>query len=121
MMFFGTIESLLVGATKGDFWPYYYLTSILFSIPFSILVRGIIVPLILLYPLGVVIYRLYFHPLSKFPGPKLAATTSLYEFYWNCIKDGQAAHRRKEWHEKYGEPDLTLYWFLSSLNVYQDP
>jgi len=49
-----------------------------------------------------VIYRLYFHPLAQFPGPKLAAVTSWHEFYWNAVKDGQATHKRKEWHEKYG-------------------
>ncbi|KAF8455962.1 cytochrome P450 [Terfezia claveryi] len=79
-----------------------YLTSVLFHVPFSLLVRGILLPLGLLYPICLVIYRLYFHPLARFPGPKLAAATSWHEFYWNFVKDGQATHKRKEWHEKYG-------------------
>ena len=32
----------------------------------------------------VVIYRLYFHPLTKVPGPRLAAATTLYQSYYNC-------------------------------------
>lgn len=52
---------------------------------------------------GVVIYRLYFHPLSKFPGPKLAALTSLYEFYYNVVLGGRYLWEIERMHEKYGK------------------
>jgi hypothetical protein len=35
-----------------------------------------------------VTYRLWFHPLYKFPGPKIAAATSAYKFYYSVIQDG---------------------------------
>jgi hypothetical protein len=49
------------------------------------------------------IYRLWFHPLSKFPGPKLAAITHLYEFYYDAIKGGMYIWEIERWHLKYGE------------------
>jgi hypothetical protein len=48
------------------------------------------------------IYRLYFHPLHKFPGPKLAAATHSYEFYYDAIKRGRFIWEIQRMHEKYG-------------------
>lgn len=49
------------------------------------------------------LYILYLHPLSKFPGPKLAAIGSLYEFYYDVIKDGQYIWEIERMHRKYGK------------------
>ena len=56
----------------------------------------------LLYLVGQCIYRLYFHPLAKFPGPKIAAITFWYEWYYDAPMRGQYIFRIKEMHEKYG-------------------
>ncbi|KAJ6019622.1 hypothetical protein N7522_001689 [Penicillium canescens] len=48
------------------------------------------------------VYHLYFHPLSKFPGPKIAAATFLYEFYYDIIKSGMYIWEIERMHEKYG-------------------
>ncbi|KAI0487793.1 cytochrome P450 family protein [Xylaria cf. heliscus] len=48
------------------------------------------------------VYRIYFHPLAKFPGPKLAAATFLYEGYYDAIKRGKYVHQIEELHRQYG-------------------
>ncbi|KAL2810298.1 cytochrome P450 [Aspergillus granulosus] len=48
------------------------------------------------------IYRLYFHPLSKIPGPKLAAVTHLYEFYYDVWCSGRYLFEIGKMHRQYG-------------------
>lgn len=50
----------------------------------------------------VAVYRVYFSPLSHVPGPKLAAVTTRYEFYHDCIHLGQFIFRLDELHKQYG-------------------
>lgn len=52
---------------------------------------------------GLVFHRLFLHPLSRYPGPKLAAITRWYEGYYDVIKNGQYTFKIKELHRKYGE------------------
>ncbi|KAK4465019.1 putative cytochrome P450 E-class, group I [Cladorrhinum samala] len=57
---------------------------------------------VVLYLLTLAFYRLYLHPLAKFPGPKLAAVTRYYEAYYDIIKNGQYTFRIAEMHKRYG-------------------
>lgn len=57
-----------------------------------------------LYTALLLIYRLYFHPLARFPGPKIAAATH----WWECIQDlfagqgGQYMNQVEQMHDDYG-------------------
>ncbi|KAI9641428.1 hypothetical protein NHQ30_010235 [Ciborinia camelliae] len=66
----------------------------------SILVS--IVVTIFSYTFYGIIWRLYFSPIAKFPGPKLAAISMLYEIYHEIILGGQYTFKIRRLHEKYG-------------------
>ena len=55
-----------------------------------------------LYVCGLYIYRMFFDSLSHIPGPKLAAATLWYEFYYDVVKQGQYTWEIGRMHEKYG-------------------
>ncbi|KAJ5100196.1 cytochrome P450 [Penicillium angulare] len=65
----------------------------------SVLLTGL-----LFYIPALVLYRLWFSPLARFPGPKLAAATGWYETYYEIVKKGggQFTFQIKELHERYG-------------------
>ncbi|KAK2743339.1 hypothetical protein FQN55_007274 [Onygenales sp. PD_40] len=46
--------------------------------------------------------RLYWSPISQFPGPKLAALTNWYEFYYDVIQQGSFTFHIQQLHRKYG-------------------
>ncbi|KAL4874864.1 benzoate 4-monooxygenase cytochrome P450 [Aspergillus karnatakaensis] len=48
------------------------------------------------------IYRVCLHPLSKIPGPKLAATSYLYEFYYDICIGGRFLFEIENMHRQYG-------------------
>lgn len=61
---------------------------------------------LLLYFLGLITYRLFFCPLAKFPGPKLAGATYWYEVYFDLFANGgeggQLTRHIKRLHDQYG-------------------
>ncbi|KAI1379233.1 cytochrome P450 [Hypoxylon crocopeplum] len=76
-------------------WPYGLSSPYLF---------GSFVFMLVFISLLVAFYRLTFHPLAYFPGPALAASTGLYEAYYQCIKDGGGRYwvEIEKMHHQYG-------------------
>lgn len=54
------------------------------------------------YGIGLVVYRWFLSPISHFPGPRLAAMTFWYEFYYDVILGGQYTFHIMEMHKHYG-------------------
>ncbi|KAI1653876.1 cytochrome P450 [Daldinia decipiens] len=68
--------------------------------PFGVLLAVVLSPII--YFIFLIVYRLYFSPLARFPGPKLAAATSWYVFYYDYWLNGQFVFEIRRMHEVYG-------------------
>jgi hypothetical protein len=69
--------------------------------------------LITIYLASIYLYRLFFHPLAKYPGPKLAAISNWYEFYYDVIQHGSFTVHIQELHKKYGM--LMVLFILSNI------
>lgn len=63
--------------------------------------RSTIVAVIIYYA-TLIVYRLYFHPLARFPGPKLAAVSRWYEAYYDIIQGGQYTPKILQLHKQFG-------------------
>lgn len=48
------------------------------------------------------VYRVYFSPLAKFPGRRLAVSTMWYEFYYQAVRGGQYPWEVQKMHKEYG-------------------
>jgi hypothetical protein len=62
------------------------------------------------YLVGLVVYRLYFHPLAKFPGPKYAAISRWHEFYYEVVLKGKFTFKVQELHKQYGGLRILLHF-----------
>lgn len=53
----------------------------------------------------VMLYRLYLHPLARFPGPKSVAISYWQEFYHDVVKAGGGHYYKRvdQMHERYGK------------------
>lgn len=47
-------------------------------------------------------YRLWIHPIAAVPGPRWAAITYAWQWYWDIWKDGCLVKQLPALHEKYG-------------------
>jgi len=71
------------------------------NLSLGMLLSGLFISWVI-YLVGQAFYRLYLSPISKFPGPKLAALSKWYEFYYEVMKKGQFSFQIQKLHQKYG-------------------
>jgi hypothetical protein len=74
-----------------------FLTARWMSLSLGVLAFGIV------YIITLFLYRLIFSPIARFPGPKVAAATAAYEFYYDVLKPGKYYLKINELHDIYGE------------------
>lgn len=79
--------------------------------------RSIIVSVIIYYA-TLIVYRLYFHPLASFPGPKLAAISRWYEAYYDVIQGGQYTPKIVQLHKQFGEIPSSFRIVFSLLEAH---
>ena len=66
-----------------------------------------------LWVIGRWFYNIYFHPLARYPGPKLAAMSYWWQVYVEVIKKQSLSLKLQELHLVYGKhrhPDIPLQW-----------
>ncbi|KAK6380416.1 hypothetical protein LTS17_005606 [Exophiala oligosperma] len=76
-----------------------------------------IVLALILRALHLTVQRCFFHPLAKIPGPRLAAISYLYEFYYDAWLGGKYCFHIEDLHEKYGRVVWHFWVRVSDLGV----
>jgi hypothetical protein len=66
------------------------------------------------------IYRLFLSPIKQFPGPRLAALSNWYEFYYDVILHGQFTNHIRDLHKIYGKLWRIFASWLSCANSVRD-
>ncbi|KNZ73850.1 Trichodiene oxygenase [Termitomyces sp. J132] len=73
------------------------------------------------------IHRLFFHPLRRFPGPRLAAITPLYKIYYEVYRGGELLQCLIELHKIYGNViriapnEVNLFSYPIYIKAHYDP
>jgi hypothetical protein len=70
------------------------------------------------YIVAVIVYRIFLHPLSTFPGPRLAAATGLWKAYFQCTKS--FTHELIKLHEIYGKKTIAEHPRQSDMDCLTD-
>ncbi|KAI1505309.1 cytochrome P450 [Biscogniauxia marginata] len=68
----------------------------------SLLTWRSVVVVVVAYYGTLVFYRLFLHPLARFPGPRLAAISRWCEGYYDVVQDGKYTSKIAELHKIYG-------------------
>ena len=68
---------------------------------------GVLLLLAFVYKASIAAYRLYFHPLSGFPGPREAALSDTW--LWKLSEAGSQEQEFERLHEEYGMKKRNLF------------
>ncbi|EGE01905.1 CND5p [Trichophyton equinum CBS 127.97] len=82
-------------------WPSFHSDLMSILVPPAVICLGIYIFLL-------AAVRLVFHPLRKIPGPKLAALTGWWEFYFDVIDNGTLVKNLPQLHQKYNSPVIRI-------------
>lgn len=72
-----------------------------------VLITGVLL-LVLFLGVTLAVRQIFYHPLSKFPGPWLAALTPFYKTYYEVFRGGELLRRIQELHNMHGEWPLQI-------------
>lgn len=91
--------------------------SVVRARPSVLLLLGVVTTGVV-YLASLAVYRLYISPIARFPGPKLAALSRWYEFYYDCILPGQFSFHIQQLHKQYGKRGESLVEQWASILLF---